>query len=78
MNNSDIGQYELIIKDLINPYNPIKNNNFFKNTRDKNISSPKIKNKIINKLNSTQVNQMGNDLNPMNCEYSSYQQKKNC
>jgi hypothetical protein len=76
MNNSDIGQYELIIKDLINPYNPIKNNNFFKNTRDKNISSPKIKNKIINKLNSTQVNQMGNDLNPMNCEYSSYQQKK--
>ena len=67
MNNSNqepiIGQYELIIKDLINPYDPIKINSNNKITQQ-------------NTINNTQINVMGNDLNNKQCEYFEYQQKK--
>jgi hypothetical protein len=73
--NSIIGQYELIIKDLINPYNPIKNIAFDKVNKS-NAPIPMIKNEIINNLNNTQINKLGNDSDPNFCEYSNYQQKK--
>ena len=77
MNGSKIGQYELIIKDLLtNQNNPVKNKSFLKETIKKNVQSPTIKNKIIKKLNKTQINVIGNDLNPTDCEYSNYQKKK--
>ena len=63
-----IGQYELIIKDLINPYAnaPIKINNNILNQ----------KKNIINNINNTQINTIGNDLNNKPCEYFEYQQQK--
>ena len=73
--NSIIGQYELIIKDLINPYNPIKNTSFNKINKT-NTPSPMIRNEIINNINNTQINKLGNDSDPNLCEYSNYQQKK--
>lgn len=69
--NSSIGQYELIIKDLINPYDPIKNKNFEQNNK---IILPNKNN--LNNFNTTQINQMGNDLNPMDCDYTNYQKQK--
>ncbi len=75
MNNSNIGQYELIIKDLINPYNPIKDTNFQK-INNQSIPITSIKNEVINKLNNTQINMIGNDLDPGMCQFSSYQQEK--
>ena len=79
MNNTNtnpiIGQYELIIKDLINPYNPIKNTSFDKVNKS-NIPTPMIRSEIINNLNNTQINRLGNDSDPNFCEYSNYQQKK--
>lgn len=77
MNNSNpiIGQYELIIKDLTNPYNPIKNTSF-KSINSSNMPSPIIRNEIVNNLNNTQINTLGNDTNTIPCEYSNYQQQK--
>ena len=73
--NSIIGQYELIIKDLINPYNPIKNTSFNK-VNISNMPSPLIRNEVINNLNNTQINTLGNNSDPTNCEFTNYQQKK--
>ena len=53
--NSTIGQYELIIKDLINPYNPIKNTSFNK-VNTSNTPIPLIRNEVINNLNNIQIN----------------------
>jgi hypothetical protein len=73
--NSTIGQYELIIKDLINPYNPIKNTSFNK-INTSNTPVPFIRNELVNNLNNTQINTLGNDSDPSNCQFTNYQQSK--
>ena len=80
-NNSSIGQYELIIKDLINPYNPIKNipfNKINKSNKSNKSNEPTsiIPNEFINKFNNTQINKLGNNSDNFGCEYSNSQQKK--
>jgi hypothetical protein len=74
-----VGQFDLVLKDLINPYKPVKPDNYYNQTTKNYISPPSlefVRNEIINNINPTQINQIGNDLNPSNCEISEYQQKK--
>lgn len=71
--NSSIGQYELIIKDLINPYDPIINKKFEENNRI-NLILPD--NNVLNNFNKTQINTIGNDLNSPECDYTNYQKQK--
>ena len=75
-NGHKVGQYDLVLKDLINPYIPVKYNNYLIETTINNMSSENIKNKVINKLNNTQINKIVNDTNPSSCEINEYQQKK--
>jgi len=72
-----VGQFDLLLKDIINPINPIKPINYYNKTTGKNMPSLEfVSNKIINTINPTQINQIGNNLNLSNCKISDYQQRK--
>lgn len=60
-----VGQFDLVLKDIINPIEPVKPNIYYNKTAEKNNSSQE---PTYNKIN--------NNLNSSNYEISEYQQKK--
>lgn len=71
-----VGQFDLILGEIMNPVNSVISNDLNNKIINKNQPSTEFVYKKNSNINSTQLNQIGGNVVSSNCEISQYQQKK--